>query len=262
LGVSTRKVQMRGKYKLEILSIMAFVAVTSCCICAQQPDFSSLTHGGPFESVEQRLKKHDVPLNKTGLLRALHGSDSEVKWLAASELIHLNGKDAVPDVVQALDAEEDPMARVLIANVLAQAQEPQGLAALKGMCNDAAVAGYWRMEAAEDLLNLDHQECLNSVADVLQATAQDANTEITLRHALTLLPRFRNLSAEDSEKLLTRRGMLVNSDSLIRATAGRALGDFGNSAAIPYLDRTIAAEANRDTSTELKAGLERLKTKE
>ena len=241
---------------------LALLLTAGTGIHEQELDFSRLQHGGNFESVEQRLQKHNVSLTKPALLRALHGEDFELRWLAAQELIQLYKNEAIPDVLSALKAEKDPVAREIIAAILARIDEIHGFEALRSMCYDPNLTGYQRLAAADDLLTLQDQTCLNAVAEVIQSQAHEPRSTSAMLYGLSMVPRFQKLSPDDSSRLaIAAAEALKHPDLLVRTAAGRALAGLGDGSAIPYLEKAAVAESNQSAASELQGSLLRLRQK-
>jgi HEAT repeat protein len=252
-----------GRRRLRILLfLLPFFAVMGYNTFCQQPNFSTLSHDGHFDSIEQRLQKHNIPLTRTGLLVALHEGDFEIRWLAAYELLRKYQADSIPDVSAALASEKNPLTRESMADMLAQAGVAEGIAALKSMCGDPNLYGYWRVKAADDLLRLQDQSCLSSVVSVIQDEVHDANGSFALEYSLSLAPRFKDLPVEDAHKLMAAAAQaLSHSDLLIRLAAIRTFGEMGDPQAIPYLEKALLAESNLQATSELNANIEKLRPK-
>ncbi|HUG97431.1 MAG TPA: HEAT repeat domain-containing protein, partial [Nitrososphaera sp.] len=138
-------------------------------------------------TIEASLQQHNVALTQPALLAALRSTDAEVRWLAAQKLANDAARDAIPAIIEALDAEKVPRTKVNIASALAQLGDNRGTVALRDVCDDVRTRSSIRMLAAQYLLNVGDEHCLGSVVQIL-SSKPDADSQV---QALSLLPRFR-----------------------------------------------------------------------
>jgi HEAT repeat protein len=80
--------------------------------------------------------------------------------------------------------------------------------------------------------------------------------------AAELLPRYHNVSKEDSEKVFTGLvGALHAPDPSVRMAAGRALADLGDTRGIAELGRAIGDEQDELVRSRLEEDLGKLRNK-
>jgi HEAT repeat protein len=204
------------------------------------------------------LKRHNIQLTQPALVDALRNTDPEVRDLAANKLAEDKAVETIPAIKDALASEKVPWTRMNIAYALAQMGESIGFETLEGNCKNKD-SGNVRARSAEYLLrfNRDSTTCLSGVLDLLKG---GSNGDRML--AAELLPRFHNLSTEDSEKVFTGLvGALHASHAAVRLEAGRALADLGDRRGIPELRDAIEAEQEQDIRPRLEQDLRILQEK-
>jgi HEAT repeat protein len=230
---------------------MAFAVVAST-LCQVSP---SVRRGGP-RSTNELLVEHHVKLTTESLVRALKSSDAEVRYLAAEKLAEDGVKDAIPSITEALSAEKVPGSRVNIAFALAQLGENKGAAALESECNNDNVPGYVRMRAVRYLLDMHMSGCLNAVLNLAESKV-DPDSRI---QAISLLPSFQHSSKEDSQRIFdVLVGALRDPTPAVRLEGSVALGAFGNTSAVPYLEGAINSEEDEVVRGQMQGSLEVLR---
>jgi HEAT repeat protein len=195
--------------------------------------------GGKFATFKQLLRERSIGLSKEDLIAALKNSDSHVRYLAALVLAEDKATDTIPAIAEALTTEKVTETKVNIALSLAQLGDERGFAALKEACGNSTLAPSLRMYAAKYLLDVRSESCLSSTEGVLQSTP-DVGSRVL---ALSLLPRFQHVPAEDSEKIFNLLvTALSDKEPLVRIAASHALLAVGNRSAVPPLQKAIEAE--------------------
>lgn len=104
-------------------------------------------------------------------------------------------------------------------------------------------------------LNHDDQVCRSALVDMLQS-GTDADSRA---QAASLLPRFQDLSPEESEKVL--QGVLKALEApepTVRLAASHALSQIGNKSAIPRLENAIGHEGDRTVRSQMQLDLQEL----
>lgn len=189
----------------------------------------------PLPTFGELLRRHNIELTQSALIAALKNPDPDVRYLAAHQLAGDGATEAIPEIKQALASEKVPQTRMNIAFALAVMGESVGFATLEDNCKNDKMSADIRARSAEYLLRLnrDTTSCLSGVLDVLKTGSNGYRMM-----AAELLPRYRNLSKEDSEKVFTGLvGALHAPDPAVRMAAGRALADFGDTRGIAELGR-------------------------
>ena len=99
-------------------------------------------------TVKEKLKQYNIGVSKEALVQALHNPNAEIRNLAAQQLAGEGDRDAIPEIIKALDAEKALPIRNNIAFALAWLGEKKGGITLKDACNESSVPGYLRARAA------------------------------------------------------------------------------------------------------------------
>jgi HEAT repeat protein len=219
-----------------------------------------LAQNGPPPTFTELLQQHHVALTKTGLLDALRSPEAEVRDLAAAKLAEDKTEDAIPAITQALAAEYVSGTKVNIAFALAQLGNEVGTSTLKETCHKSEINQGLRVRAALYMLDLKSNACLPDVLDLLQS--QDEDDAGYRMEALSLVPRFKDVSKDDSQELLaiTLRS-LEDATPAVRMSASDALARLRDATAIPYLRSAIAAEQDEVVRAQMETALQWLQRK-
>ena len=214
---------------------------------------------GPLPTFGEVLKRHNIELTQSALIAALKNPDPEVRDLAAQKLAEDKATEAIPVIMQALASEKVPWTRMNIAFALAVMGESVGFETLDDNCNNDDMNEGIRARSAEYLLrfNRDSTTCLSGVLDVLK---DGSNGDKMV--AAELLPRYRNLSKENSEKVFTGLVDALHAPNpAVRMAAGRALADFGDTRGIEELGYMIEGEQDELVRSRLQEDLGILRNK-
>jgi HEAT repeat protein len=204
------------------------------------------------------LREHHIELTGPALVRALKNPDASVRYLAAMKLAEDKTVDAVPAIEDALATEGVPRDRVNIALALALLGDQTGLAELKKACADSNFNPEFRLYAATYMFDLHSQteECLRAAEEIVTSKNATFGDRIS---ALSLLPQFRNLSAEESKKLFQLVvDRLVDPEPTVQMAASAALASLGNQAAVPILRSAIEREKDEGIREVFKKDLGKL----
>ncbi len=215
-------------------------------------------NNGGLPTLGELLKRHNIQLTQPALVDALRNTDPEVRDLAANKLAEDKAVETIPAIKDALASEKVPWTRMNIAFALAQMGESIGFETLEGNCKNKD-SGNVRARSAEYLLrfNRDSTTCLSGVLDLLKG---GSNGDRML--AAELLPRYHNLSTEDSEKAFTGLVEALHApDPAVRMAAGRALADLGDTRGIAELGRAIEDEQDELVRSRLETDLGILRNK-
>jgi len=213
----------------------------------------------PVPTFGELLKRHNIELTQQGLVDALRNTDPEVRYLAVHKLAEDKAVETIPAIKDALASEKVPWTRMNIALALAEMGESVGFDTLEENCKNKATSGAIRTRSAEYLLrfNRDNATCLSGVLDLLKGGSNGDRMA-----AAELLPRYRNLSKEDSETVFA--GLveaLYAPDPAVRMAAGRALADLGDTRGIAELGRAIGGEQDQLVRSRLEEDLGILRNK-
>jgi HEAT repeat protein len=211
------------------------------------------------------LREHNIDLTEPALVRALKNADSDVRFLAAMKLAEDKTVDAIPAVKQAVAAEKTPRTRVNIAVALGLLGDPGGRDELKKVCADGDFPPEFRLYAVRYMFDLGverDEDCLHAAEEIVQIVDSENRTFGDRDSALELLPRFRNLTAEESKKIFQLVvDRLHDPEPTVRMAASQSLADLGNAAAIPSLEAAIAGEQEESTRSVFELNLKKLQTK-
>ena len=207
------------------------------------------------------LREDHIELTKPALIRALKNPNPEVRYLAAMKLAEDKATDAIPEVKEALAAEKTPRTRVNIAVGLGLLGDPDGRDELKRLCADENFPPEFRLYAVRYMFDLsveNDEGCLNAAEAIVQMVAADYDHRI---RALELLPRFRDLTPEDSKKVYELVvGRLDDPEPTVRMQASEALVDLGDpAAAVSSLETAIAKEKEESVRVVFEKSLEKLR---
>jgi HEAT repeat protein len=198
---------------------------------------STPASGGAIPTVGELLKRHNIQLTQDALVGALRNSDPEVRYLAAEELAETKTYEAIPAIRDALASEQVPRTRENIAFALAQLGEGTGFDILEGNCRSNDASAELRTQSAEYMLGLDRQSiaCLTALLDVLRTGTTGYKMQ-----AASLLPRYRGLPTEQSEKVFASLVQALQTENpSVQIAAGRALADLGNRRALAELQEAV-----------------------
>lgn len=214
---------------------------------------------GPLPTFGEALRRHNIELTQSALIDALKNPDPEVRHLAAAKLAEDGATEAIPAIKQALGSEKVPWTRMNIAFALAQMGESIGFDTLEDNCRNNNTSGSIRARSADYLLrfNRDSTTCLSGVVDVLKGGSTGDRMVVA-----ALLPRYHNLSMEDSEKVFAALvEALLASHPSVRMAAGRALADLGDPLGVAELQLAVVREQEEVVRWELQEDLKILTKK-
>jgi HEAT repeat protein len=205
------------------------------------------------------LRQHNIELTQPALIRALKNPDPEVRFLAAMKLSEEKAIDAIPAGKEALATEEVPRTRVNIAVALGLLGDSGGPDELKGLCADQDFPSEFRLYAVRYMFDLhveNDTQCLHAAEQIVQTVDADYHTSAYRTMALGLLPQFRSLTPEESERvfqLVVER--LDDPEPYVRVAASAALVNLGNPAAVSYLEAAIVNEQDENNRSLLEANV-------
>jgi len=208
------------------------------------------------------LREHKIELTEPALIAALKNPDASVRFLAAMKLAEDKDLKSIPDVKQALSAERVPRTRVNLAVALGLLGDPGGIDELKKLCADKSFPPEFRLYAVTYTfdLHVDKDEgCLKTAEELAQLVTDDYHTSSYRTTALELLPRFRALTPEESQKILQIVvGRLEDPEPTVRMQAGQSLVVIGNPAVVPELEAALANQKDEAVRSTLQEDLDRL----
>lgn len=238
-----------------------FPAVFMCyaCVAVGQQSTPTSPHvtvaRGPLTTSAQKLKEHNIPLNKSALVAALRDTDPEVRSLAAAELAEERAMDTVLSIEEALDREDVPTAKINIAAALAHLGEQRGTEILKEACSESGNPEPMKMLATRYLLDFGNPYCIAAEYEALR-NESDQDSRI---QALGLVSKFGGISPADKTELVNLSVQALNDPSAgVRISAGDALAKLGDSSATPYLQRAAADERDKEVRSQLDLDLRQL----
>jgi HEAT repeat protein len=168
--------------------------------------------------------------------------------------------DAIPAIQQALAVEKVPRDQVNIALALGLLGDTAGSAELKKVCADENFVPELRLYAVQYMFDLHFskdEDCLSATLEIVRSKSTKVGDRVS---ALGLLPRFQNLTTEESQKISQLvLNCLKDSEPVVRMAASQSLASLGNAAVIPYLEAAIEKEEDENVRTEFEADLKQLK---
>lgn len=213
--------------------------------------------GGPPVSLSRQLQQHNVEPSRSGLLASLHNPDQQVRSLAALRLAELKEVGSIPAIEKALARETAQETRTNMAFALAQLGKKEGITELARACDRRDLPGYLRLEATAYLLSVGKNLCFDATLDVLN-TDPDSRTQ-----ALSMLPRYRDLSREQSGEMTEVAVRYLNDESgSTRTQASATLAELADPSAIPYLENAISNESDDAVRAEMQQNLESLRRRQ
>jgi HEAT repeat protein len=245
-----------------LILISSFAVVSS--IVAQRAPEVKVGSGAPARFGDL-LREHNIDLTEDALLVALKNTNSEVRSLAAMKLQEDKAVDATPAIKEALAAEQVPRAQVNIALALGLLGDRSGRDELKKVCADGNFPPEVRLYAVRYMFDLGverDEDCLHAAEEIVQIVDAENRTVGDRISALELLPRFRNLAADESKTTLQLVvDCLHDSEPTVRMAASQSLASLGNAATIPDLEAATAKEEEESVRSVLELYLKQLRTK-
>lgn len=233
-------------------------------LCAAFAGPRLITAESPRPSItpETILKAHRIPITRKAIFEALAGNDETVRGAAAEVALNRWPKDAIRPVERAMLKESDVYARIWMANDLFALGDPLGREMLVRVCHDMAEPGSARMGAANDLVRLKDDSCLESVFNTLES-ATDLRDTVAKEDALELAPELiRHFGPQRYQSVLQLViRALGDSWPSNRTTASRVLAQIGDPAAIPSLEAAMTEEKDETRRSILLDSLQVLKMK-
>ncbi len=225
--------------------------------------------GGIPRTMEQMLERRGIQLTKQALLGALLDPRAVVRSLAAQELASDWPNDSITAISAALSAERAAGTREIMAHTLASLGDRQGVAALRAMCT-ANFSARLRVTAAEDLLRLNDEHCVDDIIDVLQSVKESTALDDRVRDGFVQvnLIDLEGLPLEhpSESQLKEIRGLAVGCLSSkspdLRMAASRALGKFGDTVSAQELERALAAEQDEAVRARMLGDLQRMRDRQ
>ncbi len=219
----------------------------------------SASSGGRMPTFGELLRQHNIELTQAALVAALKNPEPAVRDLAAQQLAEDHVSTAIPNIVEALNSEQQPVTRMNIAFALAQLGEQLGFNTLEGNCSHENPSSRTRAQSAEYLLVLKHESsvCLNDMMELMRS--EDSGYAM---QAASILPKFQHLSVDESQRVFGALSeALTSPNPSMRAEAANAIALLGKEEGIRELQKAIAAEKDETLRYELQLSLERLKKK-
>jgi HEAT repeat protein len=239
--------------------LLQIVYVSLVMIQISAPQLVIETKNEHLRTIDEGLRRHNIAIKQPELLRALKNPDAEVRYLAALKLGELRATDAVPKLLDALNAEKVEVTKVNIGLALAELGSDDGFTALEEGCKNSNWGAQARLQAAEylDDLRPDRNLCLNSILDLAETAPAGYRIQ-----ALSMLPKLQGISPSDRQRAFDIViKSLSASEPAVRIAASGAAVEIGNEAAIPALQKAIAEEPEKDIRSQIEHDLARLRAK-
>ncbi len=237
------------------------VLLTLALTAGLEAQLTPARDNGRGRTLDEALRSHNIELTQSALVDALKNTDPEVRYLAAQKLAESKKTDVIPAVIEALASEKVAMTRVNIAFALAQFDNETGFRALEDGCSKGQLDPQTSVLSAQYLVDLHREDapCLNALLDIVQSESDSSGYRI---QAASILPKFPDLSSEDSQRVLTSLLKALDASHVsVKMAASQALADLGNESAIPALERAIANEHDEGGRSQLERDLLRLQSR-
>jgi HEAT repeat protein len=215
--------------------------------------------GGCISTVVFLERCKHVPLTPAALTAALRNPDPIIRSSAAdvlashTEITGMSVEEITKILTEAFKNEKQIQFEMALD--LVHLGAPEGISALKQMCDDNNGITAQRINAGAALAQRGDDGCLNAVL----AIAMSGNDE-DRASALSTLPEYKHSSPAQNRTIFTVVARaLEDRSSIIRHTAGLALVSIGNPDAIPFFEKAIVVEQDRNTKAALETDLHRLR---
>jgi HEAT repeat protein len=207
------------------------------------------------ETFAQALTRHHIELTRPALIEALRNADSEVRGLAAWQLVEMKATDTLPQILQAMRDEKDGRTKVNLASASAYLGSQEGIGVMEGICHDSSEHGWVRTDAARHLLDLHNRACLPDLWQLMDSGGE-AGTRIS---AINLVEGLHDRTASESAQLLRFTLEALNAPEInLRLFAASTLAGLKDTAAIPYLRSAIQVEKEDIVRAQMETSLGRL----
>jgi HEAT repeat protein len=225
--------------------------------------------GGVPRTIEQMLERRGVQLTPEAVVNALVDSRAVVRSLAAKKLAQDKRREAVPEIVAALSAEHASGTREILAFAAASLGAAQGFDTLASICKGAAGSIVLRMTAAQDMLSLHDESCvdglLGSIRSAQASSPLDRSGDSLVNVGLSAFNvfQFQHLSASQEGEIrdLAARG-LTSAAAEVRLAAARALAKFGDPASVLSLQKAVDTEQDQFARPRMLEALKQLEERQ
>jgi HEAT repeat protein len=241
---SHRHAVMRSRTHVSaLLVIAAAIALPQNC------------NAGPLEAFAQALTRLHIGLTKSDLTEALRNPDIEVRGLAAAQLAETKEKDCLPQILEALQVERDPQAKVNLASAAAQLGAREGMSVLEEICHSPSEPGWARTNAGRYLSSKGNRACMDDLWSLMQP-GMEASNRIA---SIGIVSQMRDLTAQEKDRVLHLTiEALQDQDMQLRIVAASTLKDLNNTAAVPFLQIAIQAEKEEPIRSAMQSALQSL----
>ena len=214
--------------------------------------------GNAPPTIEQALTRYGVTLTVPALRKALTDARPVVRGLAAAELAEKKDKDSIPLIREALLVEQVPQQRLNLANALSWLGDTEGNRALADMCADPRVPQWFRLRAADQLLDSGDAECLSSVVEIL--SMQSDSIEPAMRiSTLDYLARVKTVPVALMPKVHAfLLSGLQDQVAPVRQSAADCIAALSDQGAAPALRTAAMNESDSDTRLHIERALKEL----
>ncbi|MGA1981253.1 MAG: HEAT repeat domain-containing protein [Acidobacteriaceae bacterium] len=239
--MSTRSSAANVRVCFLLLITGALLTVTNVSAQVQvaplAPKWLAGTPTPPVETFADGLTRHHIPLTETALIAALANSDPEVRSLAAAQLAAMDDHQALPAIIDALEAESDIQVQVNLAGAATWLDSRRALEKLQQLCQNQNVPATARLDAARYVSNKDLPTCF-SVVEQVEQSAQDADIRIL---ALEAAVNYRGQADRAQALAISALGDL---DPTVRIAAVEALQALHATGAVDTLARALPTEGD------------------
>jgi hypothetical protein len=235
------------------------LAATSLILCVVSSAVAqALTKNGSLPTIQQELRRHAVGLSTAEIVAALKSADPEVRGLAAQELVDEKQFSAIPQIAEALRAEDDPSAKINIGFALAQLGIDEGVQSLQQACTNPNIANYLKPTAAQYLIETGHPKgkCRSYLFETLQRQDTDHGTWV---QAASVVSQLKDRTTEETAMLsMSLKRSLYSDSSYVKLEGSHWLAFLKDESAIPTFEDAIMHEQDETVRSRMSADLGQL----
>jgi HEAT repeat protein len=147
-------------------AVLATGTTASAQVAPLAPRWIAGTPPPPVETFADGLARHHIEPTEAALIAALEDPDGEVRSLAAAQLAAMDDHPALPQIVQAMNAERDPQVKVNLAGAATWPGSQRALDQLQLICQDVYVPSLTRLDAARYVSHKELAACFPAVEDI------------------------------------------------------------------------------------------------
>jgi HEAT repeat protein len=186
---------------------------------------TGLASGQAPPTVEQGLARLGISLDRASLQYALHDPRPAARGAAAAQLAFLKVTDAIPEIEEVIDHEENKMVVFTLAQSLNILGSAKGTIRLESYCSSTDQPPGMRILAASDLSDTGDYKCLAGVTEFLNSKDSGIKQSVLLYMLHIPSPQHDSPANLGPALLAIARG---DSDPYFRGLAGKVIMQIGD----------------------------------